>query len=612
MTLHQQRYRPSCQVRLLLAALLAVAAYAQGQDLDLQHCLPREDAVVQEPSVCSLEIVGRKDSFQGKIQPGIERVSLNCTSPSGYKVPVGVASASQNSPLAGLARDVLQALQPSLLNPNSGIVLASPSCQQAVEAPPKKASLVPLYGLLYFCEGSITLSKPIIQGLWLPYTSVTRGQDDTATVVIAGNARVVVEGAQVERVHASTALARAVLQDSAVAVTQSIFRCNVGNPGSAVFARDRAVLCIHSSTFLDSSSTDYGGAVAVMGFCNATVVESVFTNCSAALSGGALYASENSSLTVGSTLIQHNTAGTPTSAQSRGGGIFCQARFLNISNGTRIIGNTAFGHGGGVYASVDVFSDHWIPLALQLSGNTVVSGNTAQGIDNDGPSAGGGVAIGFETKFDPVVLRHVVQNNTAARDADVSIEPTQLTVLGEDTVQGYTARPAGQRGGLRVEVLVQGEGGFPCGGRNVRAYWLSNSRNSSMSAGRGLLGGGNTTGPAGPDTTGAPKHTASTNASGVAVLELAFAEPPGTHLITLAVEHKASLKADVLVEVRHCWKGEQEESPGICGICLVGKYNFELGVCHDCPLHAQCPGGAVVLPNQGFWLSSAQHNQAHR
>jgi len=604
MSIRQKHYRPYRQLRLLLAALLAVAAYAQSQNL--QHCLPGEDAILQEPSVCSLEIVGRNYSSLGKIQPGIERVSLNCKSPSGYKVPVGVASPGQNSPLAGLARDVLQALQPSLKNPNSGIVLASPSCQAAVEAPPRKASLVPLYGLLYFCEGSITLSKPIIRDLWLPYTSVTRGQDDTAAVVVAGTARVVVEGARVERVHASTALA--VLQDSAVAVTQSTFRDNVGNPGSAVFARDRAVLCIHSSTFLNGSSTDYGGAVAVMGFCNATVVGSVFTNCSAAISGGALYAIENSSLTVSSTLIQHNTAGTPTSAQSRGGGIFCQGRFLNISNGTRIIGNTAFGHGGGLYASVDVFSDHWIPLALHLAGDAVVSNNTAQGIDIDGPSAGGGVAIGFNASFDPVVLRRVVQNNTAVRDADVSIEPTQLTLLGERTVQSYTARPAGQRGGLRVEVLVQGEGGFPCGGRNVRAYWLSQAHNSSMNAGRRLFGAG----PARPDTTGAPKHTASTNASGVAVLELGFAEPPGQHLITLVVEHKKFLQADVLVEVRQCWKGEQEESPGVCGICPVGTYNFQPGVCHDCPLHAQCPGGAAVLPKQGFWLSSPQHNRAHR
>jgi len=557
-----------------------------------------------------VEIVGRKYRSRGKIQPGIERVSLNCTSPSGYKVPVGVASPDQNTPLAWLARDVLQALQPSLQNPNSGIVLASPSCQEAVEAPHVKASPVPLYGLLYFCEGSITLSKLIIRDLLLPYTSGTMWQDDSAAVVVAGSARVVVEGARVERVHASTALA--VLQDAAVTVTQSTFRGNVGNPGSAVFARDRAVLCIHSSTFLENSSTDYGGAVAVMGFCNATVVGSVFTNCSADISGGALYASENSRLTVSSTLIQHNAAGSPTSAQSRGGGIFCQGRFLNISNGTRIIGNTAFGHGGGLYASGDVFLDHWIPLALQLAGDTVVSGNTAQGSDNDGLSAGGGVAIGFETLFDPAVLTRVVQNNTAARDADVSIEPMQFTLLGESTVHGYTARPAGQRGGLRVEVLVQGQGGFPCGGRNVSAYWLSQARNSSMNAGRRLFGGGNTTGPARPDTTGVPKHTASTNASGVAVFELGFAEPPGQHLITLVVEHKEFLQADVLVEVRQCWEGEQEESPGICGICPVGKYNFEPGVCHDCPLHAQCPGGAVVLPKQGFWLSSPQHNRAHR
>jgi hypothetical protein len=96
------------------------------------------------------------------------------------------------------------------------------------------------------------------------------------------------------------------------------------------------------------------------------------------------------------------------------------------------------------------------------------------------------------------------------------------------------------------------------------------------------------------------------------VVWLRFQEPPGLHLIVFRAEGVAYLQAKLLVEVRQCWKGEQQERLGVCQVCPAGSYNFGPGLCEDCPANAECAGGSAVLSKPGFWLSSPKHNAVDR
>jgi len=67
---------------------------------------------------------------------------------------------------------------------------------------------VALYGLLYFCTGNIRLVNPVIRDVWLPYDFRMRNQEDTAVLVVGGNASVsVIGGVICARATPSTAIA---------------------------------------------------------------------------------------------------------------------------------------------------------------------------------------------------------------------------------------------------------------------------------------------------------------------------------------------------------------------------------------------------------------------
>jgi hypothetical protein len=604
------RIAPAAALLLLLVLIFSLVTSSDALAEDT--CPPSRNSTTSSlTAVCSLELVGK-----GRAKEGLERVRLSCNSTTGQDVPVGIASTSQNAPMAKLSATLRQQLQQL----GSGVVITQPLCQQQTEAPGAGANLLPMFGLLYFCEGAVTLVNPVVRDLFLPYASSNRAQDDVAAVVVGGTARVSVVGARVDRVVASTTFG--VVQDAELSLKDSAFNDTVGNPGSAVFARDLSTLRIASSNFTNGHSTDFGGALAIMGCCDVRVQDSVFLGCSADMSGGALFIAELASVVLSNTRILHSTAGNGRAPQSQGGGIFCGGgRYLGLVNGTVIMHNKAHGSGGGLYAEGPQprtdRTQPWVgaaqaapKLQLVVSPDAVISRNEAVGGDEAGPSTGGGAFLGPAITFDPAVVRAVARNNTAPRDADIGTQPEKLSVL-PDRVLGYAARPDGLERGLRVEVMLVGQGGFPCGGRNIRAYWDSVAANASVGTDGGRSADSSVAQQRPPAT---PKQTEATNASGVAVMWLRFFEPPGQHLVTFRVEGLPSLSANLTVEVRQCWQGEQEERghPGVCRVCPAGSYNFQPGRCHECPARAECAGGSAVLSQPGFWLSSPQHNVVHR
>jgi hypothetical protein len=63
------------------------------------------------------------------------------------------------------------------------------------------------------------------------------------------------------------------------------------------------------------------------------------------------------------------------------------------------------------------------------------------------------------------------------------------------------------------------------------------------------------------------------------------------------------LPVNLTVQVRPCTTGEELGRDGRCRVCPSGTYGRN-GQCLPCKQGAQCPGGALLLPEVGWWHSS--------
>lgn len=628
-------------VVLVTSAARSVSAAAEGQAVPQQlankaeheQCQQQQWPVTQRSAQCHLELVG-----YGSNKQGIRRLRLNCTSDSGWTVPVGVASSVGNNPLAASNKGLAQAVTAMIEAGSGTTVVDDLPCQEQAERPLAEANEYVMFGVLYFCSGNIELVRPVIRDLLLPYSVGAKVQDDTAAVVVGGSASVTVVGARIERVNASTAIA--VLQGSRVLIKASAFSENYGNPGSAVYARDSSVLRIESTNITNSSSSDHGGAIAVMGCSNATIVSSSFVHNRAQKAGGAIFGQDFSSVTLRGTQLLHNTASL--------GGAIASSSWLALTDGTRIASNTAEG-GGGVFMSPVKPGDS---VRLLVSEGSEVTDNRAFSTSSivPGDGSGGGVLLGLGVVFNSEALRGSVWGNTALRDNDMSTVPEKLAILSDDPVEGYVKHPMDGQGLLTVQLQLLGEGDFPLADRMILAYWqpagsppdtkafaagpagsvgsrfqpsgtATNGRRLQGTApGPGGQGLGAVKGPMLPQLVGSqgavfePKVISHTNGSGIAVMRFKFEQLPGRHNISFVVNGADHVRAVLTVGVRECWRGEKpvDGRAGVCAVCPPDSYNFEAGECLRCPAHAWCPGGTAVLAEPGWWLSSPQNNQPHR
>jgi hypothetical protein len=63
------------------------------------------------------------------------------------------------------------------------------------------------------------------------------------------------------------------------------------------------------------------------------------------------------------------------------------------------------------------------------------------------------------------------------------------------------------------------------------------------------------------------------------------------------------LPINLTVQARPCTTGEEQGSDGRCRSCSSGTYGRN-GQCLACKQGAQCPGGALLLPEEGWWHSA--------
>jgi hypothetical protein len=262
-----------------------------------------------------------------------------------------------------------------------------------------------------------------------------------------------------------------------------------------------------------------------------------------------------------------------------GGGIFGgPASTLNISSST-VQSNHALS-GGGIAATPG--STVW------LSADNLVVGNSAEAM-------GGGVLVDPGTSFPtgPQVLAAVATDNSAPHTANLAVLPRELTLLSNRTIEGYVARTDG--GALPVSLKVSGLFGLPSVKFEVSAA-LDNPQNF-----RGLE----------------PLAINASDADGIVIMHLRIRKPPGifpVQFTMFGVKGGSALKTNMSVQVRDCIAGEVSPIPNTCEPCVTGYYSLDptRPVCEPCPEGASCPGGAVIVPQPGWWHSAADSAQIHR
>jgi hypothetical protein len=197
---------------------------------------------------------------------------------------------------------------------------------------------------------------------------------------------------------------------------------------------------------------------------NITLVNSICAHNTAMISGGCLDARENTTAALFNSSLVNNSAVqggalhlmhfavvnvtgckvTGNTAREGAGVLMLQPANLSLSS--VITNNTASWQGGGVHLEAGA------QLCL-LNGSSIV-GNSAVW--------GGGVFFSNSQIFDLDLMQRSVTRNNATYDGQLSVAPTNLTILGSSVVPGFVSRLGSDQSVLPVRLNVSGPFGLPC------------------------------------------------------------------------------------------------------------------------------------------------------
>ncbi|AGC78154.1 putative secreted protein (Por secretion system target) [Nonlabens dokdonensis] len=239
--------------------------------------------------------------------------------------------------------------------------------------------------------------------------------------------------------------------DGIVSFANSTFTGNAANRAGGAFEIIDGSLSITDS---DVSGNDVngtagtpapgnGGAIHITGATTTNILRSTFNNNSAGREGGALWNQNNSTMTVGFSILDGNSAFGTDLSNDGGGAIFLNGGDFTITNST-ISNNTATANGGGIGN---------LNGSLTVS-TTTISGNSAGanggGIVSTGPinvinavtvarnsattDAGG---VGFQSATGSFTLKNtIVAENTSTNGVpDIGVSTGSYTSLGFNLIE---------------------------------------------------------------------------------------------------------------------------------------------------------------------------------
>jgi hypothetical protein len=321
-----------------------------------------------------------------------------------------------------------------------------------------------------------------------------------------------------------------------------------------------------------------------------TLQDALIFNNTASLGGG-ISLRQSAAANMTNTTIQANQA------LRSGGGVYAALQSsLSISNGTRIRQNTAWGTGGGV-ACIDTCRLRVSPAAGSSYGNesNATSGLASWIVHN---TANGGWGGGVLAESPDVVVSELVaaaHGNNASYGAELLLlygaellaGIARIALLSPSTVTDFVSRLGVEEGVLHVALRVMGHQDTPSDGAIVQAVL---SGNQFLAANR-------------------------SDAAGNVTLSLKVMKAPGHYSLSFMLPEAVHVPAaNMSLTVRPCVRGEVTPSPDSCLACPHGYFSLNPAdaVCSVCVPGAECPGGSVVLPQPGFWMSAADSNQVHR
>ncbi|WIA37967.1 hypothetical protein OEZ86_001344 [Tetradesmus obliquus] len=237
----------------------------------------------------------------------------------------------------------------------------------------------------------------------------------------------------------------------------------------------------------------------------------------------------------------------------------------------------------------------WLGCCVNISSCSYVGNQAAKGA---------GIAMQGSSKV-ALVDSHV-SNNSAERGGGVLVSGRASMVIRNSTLMSNTARVAG--GGLltsdtSVVTVLDGsithnsagaEGGGGIAALNTARVFLNSTaveHNTAAGAGGGL------------------------SLAGSAHMALGSSTPPGRYNMSVALpENTRVAPASFSLYVRGCMPGEVAPLPDTCEPCVPGFYSLDptQALCQLCPAGADCPGGASIIPQPGWWHSAATSAQMHR
>eukprot|EP00877_Chromochloris_zofingiensis_P009338 jgi/Chrzof1/4658/Cz14g21210.t1 len=373
--------------------------------------------------------------------------------------------------------------------------------------------------------------------------------------------------------------------------------------GGAVLRNAATLILTGGSSFVNNTSIRYsGGGLAAFDTSKVTITNgSSFQGNAASLYAGGGIAALGGTVTVtgGSTIVGNKAA------DRSGAGMFVTRTALVTVAGSSTVANNSANQGAGVYVD---FNGTFV-----CDGNSTVTGNDAT-ISGGGLAAyhnatlklpsciiggnyarnGGGVYVGPKVNFSPKALRRAtrVQQNIARTNSNIAAVPTRMRLVSSSRFDNFVSRYPRDKGLLPVAIRISTAGGIGYQGMLLQA----------MENGTELLGG-----------------IDRTNKSGIAIFpDLKLRKPQGQYTVTFTAwddNGDANLRPIRMnVTVRSCLPGEIVFAGDTCEPCAAGTYSFDPTaiMCETCPLNAQCPGGRSIVPQEGYWHSTADSAQVHR
>ena len=371
----------------------------------------------------------------------------------------------------------------------------------------------------------------------------------------------------------------AIADDATVNIlNQTLLQGNVAlqeNSGGAISVNQQGTLAVSGNSVLDrNNATANGGAIAVYDSGHLDLNECVVSNNKALNNsgGGSIALFGNGTAVIADTVFDGNRA------MQTGAGNLAVYDDASVIISHCVIKNSALvnGHGAGLFChdrsralitNRTVFTNN-TGGALSLRGDCVVNITGASSIVNNTPFAGfGGGGV-------------------------LATEDSLLIMQGQSVLAGNVAMEGPGGGGIEANahatVVLDGVDVYGNEASNGGGVYASGNATLNITGGTSFR---NNTAQVGPDMNVGPR--VELNVQG--------------DTIDLYGKGVVWMRSD-------CVAGEVLDQ-GYCRKCLPSTYSLDpMGgaSCSVCPGQANCTGGDVIIPLQGFWHSSSYSTQIHR